>query len=102
MIVIGLTYRAARVRGRLPVHTLLLAGVSLTYIFSALILTIQYTATPHDAARILRWLVGSLETGFGYRPPALVGGCVFAGLLVLMPLGSDTTRPMSGPLTTRR
>ena len=87
VLVIGLTYRAARVRGRLPVHTLLLAGVSLTYIFSALILTIQYTATPHDAARILRWLIGSLETGFGYRPPALVGGCVLAGLLVLMPLG---------------
>ncbi len=87
LLVIALTYRAARVRGRLPAHTLLLAGVSLTYLFSALILAIQYTSTPDDAARILRWLIGSLETGLGYRPSLIVGIVVVAGLLVLTPLG---------------
>jgi iron complex transport system permease protein len=85
--VVALTYRAARVRGRLPTQTLLLAGVSLTYLFSALILAIQYTATPHDAARILRWLIGSLETGHGYEPAILVFVAVGAGLAVLLPLG---------------
>jgi len=85
--VVSITYRAARVRDRLPVHTLLLAGVSLTYLFSALILAIQYTATPHSAARILRWLVGSLEHGLGYEPVWIVGAAVVAGLLVLAPLG---------------
>ena len=87
VVVIALTYRAARVRGRLPTHTLLLAGVALTYTFSALILAIQYRATPADAARILRWLVGSLEAGPHYLPAAIVGGVVILGLLVLMSLG---------------
>ncbi len=87
LLVIGLTYRVARVHGRLPTQTLLLAGVALTYLFSALILAIQYTATPHDAARILRWLVGSLESGLEYQPPIVVGLIVVAGLCALFPLG---------------
>jgi len=87
VFVIGLTYRAARVRGHLPTHTLLLAGVALTYVFSALILAIQYTATPSDAARILRWLVGSVETGLDFWPHAIVGTAVVLALCVLVPLG---------------
>ncbi|MHC4548815.1 MAG: FecCD family ABC transporter permease [Planctomycetota bacterium] len=87
VLVITLTYRAARVRGHLPTHTLLLAGVALTYVFSALILAIQYSATPSDAARILRWLVGSLETGLDYVPPGIVGAAVVLGLGFLVPLG---------------
>lgn len=87
VLVIMLTYRAARVRGHLPTHTLLLAGVALTYVFSALILAIQYSATPSDAARILRWLVGSVETGLTFWPHAIVGTAVLLGLSVLIPLG---------------
>ncbi|MFB3066602.1 MAG: FecCD family ABC transporter permease [Planctomycetota bacterium] len=88
LLVIGLTYRIARVRGHLPAHTLLLAGVTLTYVFSALILAIQYTSSPHDAHRILRWLVGSLETAGGdFLPPLLVGLLTGGALLVLIPLG---------------
>jgi iron complex transport system permease protein len=87
VLVIGLTYRAARVRGRLPTHTLLLAGIALTYFFSALILGTQYTATPDDAALILRWLVGSVDPGTDFTPPVVVGIAVLAGLLLTMPLG---------------
>jgi len=85
--VILIAYRAARVRDRMPTHTLLLAGVALTYLFSALILAVQYTATPEDAARILHWLVGSLEVGLDYTPPIVVGAATAAALLVLVPLG---------------
>lgn len=87
LLVIAATWRAARVRGRLPPHTLLLAGVTLTYVLSALILAVQYTATPDDAARILRWLVGSLESGLGYPPAAIVGAALAGGLAALLPLG---------------
>jgi iron complex transport system permease protein len=87
VLVISITYRAARVRDRVPPHTLLLAGVALTYLFSALILAVQYRATPADAGRILRWLVGSLETSHGYVAPAIVGGAVVLGLVALVPLG---------------
>jgi len=86
-LVIAITYRAARVRGHLPAHTLLLAGVTLTYVFSALIVAVQYTATPDDAAAILRWLVGSMESGLGYAPPAVVGGALALALAALLPLG---------------
>ncbi len=86
-LVIALTYRVARVRGRLPAPTLLLAGVALTYTFSALILAVQYTSTPEDALRILRWLVGSLESGYGLRAVAIVGVAAATGIACLAPLG---------------
>jgi len=85
--VIFLTWRIARVGGRMPVQSLLLAGVALTYLFSAGILMIQVISTPHDAARILRWLVGSLETGLGYQPVVLVTCAVGAASLLIFPLG---------------
>jgi iron complex transport system permease protein len=87
VLVIGLAYRAARVRGRLPTHTLLLAGVALTFVFSSLILAIQYGAHPDNAVRILRWLVGSLETGPSYVPPAIAGTALLLALAALVPLG---------------
>ena len=85
--VIAIAYRAARVRGRLPAHTLLLAGVALTFLFSSLILAVQYTASPDDAVRILRWLVGSLETGVGFGPPLVVAAVTALGIAALWPLG---------------
>jgi len=85
--VIFLTWRIARVGGRMPIQSLLLAGVALTYLFSAGILMIQVISTPHDAARILRWLVGSLETGLGYQPVILVTCAVVAAGALVLPLG---------------
>jgi len=87
LLAIGVTYRAARVRGQLPAPTLLLAGVTLTYVFSALIVAVQYTATPEDAALILRWLVGSVESGLGYLPPVVIGVVLVPALAALLPLG---------------
>ena len=87
VLVILLTQRVARVRGRLPPQLLLLAGIALTYSFGAMILAIQYSVTPHDTARILRWLLGSLESGLGYGAVAVVGVAVAATLALLVPLG---------------
>jgi iron complex transport system permease protein len=87
MLVTMLTWRIARVGGRMPVQSLLLAGVALTYLFSAMIQLIQVLSDPYDTVRILRWLVGSLETGLGYQPVALVFVAVTAGMLLVLPLG---------------
>ena len=87
ILVAVLTWRIARIGGRMPVQTLLLAGVALTYLFSAMILLIQVLSDPYDTVRILRWLVGSLETGLGYRPVVLVFLAVLAGLALVLPLG---------------
>ncbi|MHC4408277.1 MAG: FecCD family ABC transporter permease, partial [Planctomycetota bacterium] len=54
VLVTALTWRIARVGGRMPVHSLLLAGVALTYLFSALILLLQVLSDPYDTVRILR------------------------------------------------
>ncbi|MHC4939910.1 MAG: FecCD family ABC transporter permease [Planctomycetota bacterium] len=87
VLVTALTWRIARVGGRMPVHSLLLAGVALTYLFSALILLIQVLSDPYDTVRILRWLVGSLETGLGYGPVVITALAVGAGMALLLPLG---------------
>jgi iron complex transport system permease protein len=87
VLVTALTWRIARVGGRMPVHSLLLAGVALTYLFSALILLLQVLSDPYDTVRILRWLVGSLETGLGYGPVAITALAVAVGLALLLPLG---------------
>ncbi|MHC4953036.1 MAG: FecCD family ABC transporter permease [Planctomycetota bacterium] len=87
MLVIFLTWRLARIGGRMPVQSLLLAGVALTYLFSALILVVQVISTPHDAARILRWLIGSLETGLGYGPVLVVAGAVALAAALILPMG---------------
>jgi len=86
-LVTALTWRLARRGGRMPVQSLLLAGVALTYLFSALILLIQVLSDPYDTVRILRWLVGSLETGLQYRPVGICAAALAAGLALLLPLG---------------
>jgi len=83
--VIALAYRIAWWRGRLPTHTLLLAGVALTFLFGSLIVALQYTATPDSAVRILRWLVGSLETGVGFAPPLVTSIAVLSSVVLLLP-----------------
>jgi iron complex transport system permease protein len=87
ILVTMLTWRIARVGGRMPVQSLLLAGVALTYLFSAMILLIQVLSDPYDTVRILRWLVGSLETGLGYQPVLLVFYAVAVGMMLVLPLG---------------
>ena len=87
VLVVFLTWRLARIGGRMPVQSLLLAGVALTYLFSALILLVQVISEPNDAVRILRWLIGSLETGLGYGPVRVVAVTVALGLALILPLG---------------
>lgn len=87
IVVTMLTWRIARVGGRMPVQSLLLAGVALTYLFSAMILLVQVLSDPYDTVQILRWLVGSLETGLRYQPVRLVFLAVAAGMALVLPLG---------------
>ena len=84
-------------RHGLSTTALLLAGVTLTAFFSALVLFIQYLASYADTFRSVRWLMGSLDIG-SYAP--LVGvlpilAAAAAGLVTvpraldIMSLGSD-------------
>lgn len=95
---LGIVYGLATARRRgLSGTLLLLAGVTMTAFFSALILFTQYLADFAETFRTVRWLMGMLDVG-GYAPilavlPMLgVGFAMFATLpraLDLISLGAD-------------
>lgn len=60
LFVVGIVWLLTRLRPEAATSTLLLAGVSLNFFFSSLILFLQYTASFADAYRVLRWLMGGL------------------------------------------
>ncbi|MDH7499201.1 MAG: iron ABC transporter permease [candidate division NC10 bacterium] len=75
---IGLVYGLTRVKRSFPTATMLLAGVAVSFLFSSLILFIQYMSGFIHSFRIVRWLMGSLEN-MGYQSvlemfPFVVGG----------------------------
>jgi iron complex transport system permease protein len=84
LVAAGLVYLIASVGGRLPIQTLLLAGVIIGVFFSA---TITLILSLVDFARlggILHWLMGSLGT-LGYRPTIVValGAAIGIGAIYL-------------------
>jgi iron complex transport system permease protein len=95
---LGIVYVLATARRRgLSTTVLLLAGVTMTAFFSALIMFTQYLADFTDTFRMTRWLMGTLDVG-GYTPlvaalPLLiVAFAMFAVLprpLDLLSLGAD-------------
>ena len=77
---------------------LLLAGVVVNLIASAAIIVVQYVVEPASALRILRWIVGSLDT-IGIEPvrlmflllaPAWVCLLFFSSRLHLIAIDADT------------
>ena len=65
---LGIVYMLATARRRgLSTTVLLLAGVTMTAFFSALILFVQYLTDFADTFRTVRWLMGVLDVG-GYAP----------------------------------
>lgn len=68
LLALMLIYRLAQSKGRLPVHSLLLAGVILNAILTAFIMFITSIMEPNRSAGLMAWLMGSL-TAPGY--PAL-------------------------------
>ncbi len=94
---IFLVYGITRSKGGLQTTTMLLAGVAVSYVFSSLILFIQYTSNFAQSFQIVRWLMGGLET-VGYEgvlqaaPFAVIGMGILASLsheFNLMVAGED-------------
>ena len=63
---VALVYILAHSRGRLPTAILLLAGVSISFFFSAMILFAHYLADFTESHQMLRWLMGGLDI-IGYK-----------------------------------
>ena len=71
LVAIGVVFMLARGRGGLNPITLLLAGVTLNFFFSALILLIQYLSAPGEAYQMIRWMMGAVDIA-GYRQLVVV------------------------------
>ena len=102
LMAIVIVYRVAASYGRLPIHTLLLAGVILNAILSALIMFITSIMDPNRSFGMMFWLMGTL-TAPNY--PAMVilvlylvvGGSILlwqTQSLNLLTLGEESARSL--------
>jgi iron complex transport system permease protein len=94
---IALVYGLTRIKRGFSTATMLIAGVAINFFFSSLILFMQYMSDFTQSFRIVRWLMGGVET-VGYSdiatlaPFLAVGGImIFSSLreLDLLSLGDD-------------
>lgn len=95
-------YRLAQSQGRLPIHSLLLAGVILNAILTAFIMFITSIMEPNRSAGLMAWLMGSL-TAPGYAALAVFAMYAVGGVALLMQkaqtlnvltLGEETARSL--------
>jgi iron complex transport system permease protein len=88
LLAVAVVWLISRARPGAPTTTLLLAGVSLNFFFSSLILFLQYTASFADAYRILRWLMGGLG-GVDLSSVLQMAPFVIVGALVIQAFGRE-------------
>ncbi len=75
-------YRIATAYGYLPIHTLLLAGVILNAVFSALVMFVTSIMEPNRSFGMMSWLMGTL-TAPDYPAMLVLAGYLLVGLFVL-------------------
>jgi iron complex transport system permease protein len=83
---LGIVYALATARRRgLSTNVLLLAGVTMTAFFSALILFTQYMADFTETFRAVRWLMGMVDVG-SYAPLLAVMPMLVVAFAMIAPL----------------
>jgi iron complex transport system permease protein len=89
---------------------MLLAGVTLHFFFSSLILLVQYTADFTQSYQMVRWVMGGLDI-IEFKRLAVITPLVFLGLVALvslsrrmniMALGDETARSLGVPVARSR
>jgi iron complex transport system permease protein len=61
LVTIGVVYRLARIGGRLPTHTLLLAGVIVSFFLSAMIMLLVSVYPERYIKGVMFWMMGNLS-----------------------------------------
>lgn len=85
MLTVGLVFLIARTRRELPTFTLLLAGVTLNFVFAALILLIYYLATFTETFLMVRWMMGNInDASASYSLILKTGGPILVTLALLL------------------
>ncbi len=80
MLTLLLVWRLARVGTQLPPATLVLAGVTMSMFCSAASVLVQYTSDFAEVSRMLRWMMGGLDSmrlsAVGTAAPAILGALI--------------------------
>lgn len=84
MTAILLVYGLTNLRGGSSSGTMLLAGVAVSFFFSSLILFLQYVTDPTRSYRILRWVMGGLDSVVDFHDVLSVFPLVAAGCVILL------------------
>lgn len=95
LLSIALVYGVARVTSGFSSSTLLLAGVAISFLFTSVILAIQYVGDVTTSFRIGRWLLGGLEV-VGFLPVIHVLPFAAAGIGILLAISRDLDLLVSG------
>jgi iron complex transport system permease protein len=88
VLAVAVVWLLTRLRPGAATSTLLLAGVSLNFFFSSLILFLQYTASMGDSYRLVRWLMGGLG-GVDASAALQMVPFVGVGLVVILRYGRE-------------
>ena len=88
MLSIALVYAVARATTGFSSSTLLLAGVAISFLFTSIILAIQYVGDVTTSFRIGRWLLGGLEV-VGFVPVVHVLPFVVIGVGILLGIARE-------------
>ncbi|MFN0247127.1 MAG: FecCD family ABC transporter permease [Kofleriaceae bacterium] len=91
-----LVWQLARVGTQLPPATLVLAGVTLSMFCSSASVLIQYTSDFSDVARMLRWMMGGLDS-MTMSPVAYASLPILGALAVLVAYGRELNALAAGP-----
>ncbi|HET7909263.1 MAG TPA: iron ABC transporter permease [Nitrospira sp.] len=102
LVALAVLYRISSTTERLPVHSVLLAGVILNAIFSALIMFITSIMEPNRSFSMMSWLMGTLtapidKTLLAFTIYIAIGvGLLFTqvGVLNVMTLGEEPARSL--------
>jgi iron complex transport system permease protein len=63
-------------------YTMLLSGVAVSFLFSSVLMFVQYLSNMRDSFHIVRWLMGGLEV-YGYGQVIIVSIFIFLGIVVI-------------------
>ncbi len=94
LLTLFIVYNIARVGGRVPVETLLLAGIAVGAFFSALVNLMTYLAG-EELQGIVFWMMGDL-TQFGWENIYIVIPMVLIGATIVMYYSRDLNAMMLG------
>lgn len=85
---IGIVYLLARARGHFSTAALLLCGVTLGLISSAMILFVRYLSHPNELVMLDRWMMGGLDI-VGYQSILSVLPFLAPGVIILLAMASS-------------